>query len=385
MTILAVIPRREQCGVTDYANHLYSAQAFPRKGIKLIRRELSVGNCLKAPFSGADVMHLQHEYSIFGFAGIWGFLWLAYLALFRPFHLKLAVTIHTVYDWRKAETLFTHRTKSRLVLGCLSLYGRMYHRLLSVTASRLIFLSEFSRTRFLETTPAAKPEKTVVIPIGFYDLPIRAESTQLLEDRFGLEKSDFVATLFGFAFPTKGYHLGIEAMALLHPQHPEFKLLIVSGEPAEGGGHYLDQLKQSAAKLGLENCVHFTGYIPADDPLLNQVLLRTDCFLYPYLKESATSGSLATTLSARKIYITSDLEMFRSFTPGIKFRAGDAVDLAANILRARRLNGAAYDQYREKLEFYLVNNNTDVLRTRHAELFQNLKTQSIYAATQRTN
>ncbi len=372
MTILAVIPRREQCGVTDYANHLYSVQAFPREGVKLIRRELSVGNCLKAPFSGADVIHLQHEYSIFGFAGIWGFLWLAYLALFRPFHLKLAVTIHTVYDWRNAGSLFAHRTKSRLLLGCLSLYGRMYHWLLSVTASRLIFLSEFSRARFLETTPAAKPDKMVVIPIGFYDVPIRAESTQLLEDRFGIEKTDFVATLFGFAFPAKGYHLGIEAMALLHREHPEFKLLIVSGEPAEGGGHYLDQLKQSVAKLGLGNCVRFTGYIPGDDPLLDQVLLRTDCFVYPYVKESATSGSLATTLSARKIYITSDLEMFRSFTPGIKFRAGDIGDLAAKMLDVQQMNPTAMSAYQDGLKAYLASNNTEAMRKRHLDCFVEL-------------
>jgi hypothetical protein len=106
--------------------------------------------------------------------------------------------------------------------------------------------------------------------------------------------------------------------------------------------------------------------------LLDEALLRTQCFLYPYLQESATSGSLATTLSARKIYITSDLEMFRSFTPGIQFRASDTGDLAAKLLQVRQMDAAAITAYRERLQAYLASNSTEAMRKRHLDCFVRL-------------
>jgi len=150
------------------------------------------------------------------------------------------------------------------------------------------------------------------------------------------------------------------------------KLLIVSGEPGEGGARYLASLKEMTNQLGLEKAVIFTGFIPFDDPLLDEALLRTQCFLYPYLKESATSGSLATTLAARKMYITSDLEMFRSFTPGIKFRAGDAGDLAAKMLQVCQLDGDALAVCQGRLRAYLASNNTEAMRKRHLDCFVRL-------------
>jgi hypothetical protein len=126
------------------------------------------------------------------------------------------------------------------------------------------------------------------------------------------------------------------------------------------------------SRLGIEKAVIFTGFIPFNDPLLDEALLRTQCFLYPYLKESATSGSLATTLAARKIYITSDLEMFRSFTPGIQFRAGDAGALAARMLEVRQMDSANVMAYRDLLQAYRASNNMEAMRQRHVDCFVRL-------------
>ncbi len=397
--------------MSDYANHLYPGDHCLGEGIRVKRRTLTVWNCLTAPFSGAKTVHLQHEYSILGFAGCWGFLLLLYLLSLRLTGGKLVITLHTVYDWNHTEQLFAHRTRSRLLLRILSLYGRAYHRLILAAARLLIFLSDTSRLAFLRVTPAANAARMVTIPIGVYDLllpphpdPLPKEREQqvaspeppddlrcadrlatisplpagesrgegVLRERYALQETDYVLTLFGFAYPNKGYHLAVEALNLLRSQHPNVRLLIVSGEPAEGGRQYLDELKQLVARHQLNDCVTFTGYIPTDDPGFDAVLLRTDCFLYPYLRESATSGSLATTLCARKVYITSDLGMFQDFTPGIKFHAGQVMDLAEKIKQAMQMGSAEMGRYRNELESYIANHNIPAMRTRHAETFLGL-------------
>jgi glycosyltransferase involved in cell wall biosynthesis len=372
MKILAVIPIRQRCGVSDYAGHLYAGAQFETGGIRLRKTKPGFWNCLKIPFARADVVHLQHEYSLYGFAGCRGFLLLCYLLILRLTGGKLVVTMHTVYNWDQAGQIFAHRTKSRLLIQALRLYGKMYHRLILMAAGRVIFLSEGSKAAFARITPGVDPKKLMVIPIGVYDLPIRARNTAGLETRYGIKPDEYIFTLFGFAFPNKGYHLAIEALQILRTGHPGLKLLVVSGEPGEGGVQYLASLKETATRLGLEKQVVFTGFIPFDDPLLDEMLLRTNCFLYPYLKESATSGSLATTLSARKVYITSDLEMFRSFAPGIKFRAGDTGDLVAKMLQVRQMNSAALAAYQERLQVYLAGNNTEAMRKRHLDCFVRL-------------
>jgi glycosyltransferase involved in cell wall biosynthesis len=372
MTILAVIPVRQRCGVSDYAGHLYGGAQFETGGFRLWKIPLGFWNCLKIPFVRADIVHLQHEYSLYGFAGCWGFLLFCYLLILRLAGGRLVVTIHTVYNWDQAGQIFAHRTKSRLLIQALRLYGKIYHRLILMAASRLIFLSEGSKAAFIRILPGIDPKKLTVIPIGVYDLPIHARNTAGLEARYGIKPDEYIFTLFGFAFPNKGYHLAIEALQILRAGHPDLKLLVVSGEPGEGGARYLASLKEMATRLGLEKQVVFTGFIPFDDPLLDEVLLRTDCFLYPYMKESATSGSLATTLSARKIYITSDLEMFRSFTPGIKFHAGDVGNLAARMLQVRQMDSAALAACQEQLQAYLASNDTEAMRKRHLDCFLEL-------------
>ena len=429
MTILAVIPARQQCGISDYAGQLYSGTDFETGGNRLIKVPLNFWNCLKIPFVRADIVHLQHEYSLYGFAGCWGFLLFCYLLLLRLTGGKLVVTLHTIYDWDQAGQIFAHRTKSRVLIQALRFYGKTYHRLILRAASLVIFLSEGSRAAFVRIALWADPKRFAVIPIGVYDHPILARDAAKLEARYGIEPDDYVFTLFGFAFPNKGYHLAIEALKSLqtghsglkraHPDTAPFfplaspeggegrgeeapmftdqipspqpsprlggeresgavsgctrlKLLIVSGEPGEGGAQYLALLKELTRRLGLEPAVIFTGFIPFDDPLLDEALLRTQCFLYPYLKESATSGSLATTLAARKIYVTSDLEMFRSFTPGIKFRAGEAGDLAAKMLQVRQMDADAVAAYQGRLQTYLASNNTEAMRRSHLDCFVGL-------------
>jgi glycosyltransferase involved in cell wall biosynthesis len=372
MIILAVIPKRLRCGVSDYASNLYPETSGKDGDFTIKRVPFSLWNCLKIPFARADVVHLQHEYSMFGFAGGWGFLLFCYLLILRVTGVRLAVTIHTVYDWNRVDQLFAHRTQSRLVLALLRTYGKAYHRVLLGAASRLIFMSEASRNAFLRVTPNADPGKLVSIAIGAYDVPIRAQNGRNLEQRYGIKPTDYVLTLFGFAYPNKGYHLTIEALRLLGDKANGIKLLVVSGEPTDGGANYLASLKETTAKSGLTHQVIFTGFIPFDDPILDEVLVRTDCFLYPYLRESATSGSLATTLAARKVYLTSDLEMFQSFTPGLKFRAGEPVDLAAKIVQAQQMNPSELAVYRERLESYIKENNIEATRKRHLENFSKL-------------
>jgi len=376
MIVLAFKYDRERCGVSDFTNHLYPGAACLGPDIEVRRVKVSLWNCLRAPFAGADVVHLQHEYSLLGFAGCQGFLLLLYWQLLRLTGTRLVVTLHTVYDWDRTAEIFAHRTKSRLVLRLLGIYGQVYHWLLLHTARVVIFVGESSRVAFAAKNRVPPGVRLVTIPIGVYESEIPelaiGNRQSAISPEWNIAPGDFVLTLFGFAYPNKGYHLAIEAVAKLQAELPRLRLLVVSGEPAEGGKSYLAELQALAARRGLDACVKFTGYLPADDPQYAEVLRRTDCFLYPYLQESATSGSLATTLVARKLYVTSDLKMFAAFTAGIKFRAGDVSALAEVIRRVVKMSAADVAAYRGRLDEYIASHGVSATRQQHAEVFREL-------------
>jgi len=372
MIVLALMPNRPRCGVSDYADHLYQDAQCLGSDIVLKKINMTFWNCIKAPFLRADIVHVQHEYSLFGFAGIAGFLLMLYFLPFRLVGRRFATTLHTIYDWDRVDAIFAHRTRLKILLFALRCYGKAYDRLIVSVSDLLIFLSNYSYASFARKFPELKPTRVAVIPIGVYDRVVQVQVGQILSDRLALSVGDFVLTLLGFAFPNKGYHLAIEALNVLHVEYPKLKLLIVSGEPAEGGGGYLGQLKQLVAGYGLADKVIFTGYVPFDDPLFDAVLSRTNCFLYPYLSESATSGSLATTFPARKIYLTSDLEMFRDFSPRVTFNVGDMTDLVNKIKLIINLHPSDLSKNSEMIEEFIQNNNIESMRKRHIVRFHKL-------------
>ena len=80
-------------------------------------------------------------------------------------------------------------------------------------------------------------------------------------ERYGLKSSKVILTVGRLASEErhKGFDEVIEVMPQLIKRFPNLKYLIV------GGGGDRQRLEAKVAKLGLSNCVIFTGYVPEDE------------------------------------------------------------------------------------------------------------------------
>ena len=82
----------------------------------------------------------------------------------------------------------------------------------------------------------------------------------------------------GRLHPVKGIQYLIEAMAIVHKEMPEIKLIIV------GDGSERLKLTELVEKLDLNNCVHFSGKAPQEK--IPDIMFQADVFVLPSLSES---------------------------------------------------------------------------------------------------
>jgi glycosyltransferase involved in cell wall biosynthesis len=179
--------------------------------------------------------------------------------------------------------------------------------------------------------------KVRYIHLGNYASNIRMQRHALLQNKVGVTALDKIFTLFGFAFPIKGYEYGIYAMDILVNQRgrKDVKLAVISGETGKGsfpgggqGGTYIGWLKQLTAERKLDSYVIFTGYLANDNPLLEEIFAETLCFVFPYLDRNFPSGAISTTLATGKPMLVTDIRCFQEYEDLPSFPEKDAAALA---------------------------------------------------------
>lgn len=72
--------------------------------------------------------------------------------------------------------------------------------------------------------------------------------------KHGIKKGNTVIGCFGRLSPEKGQEILLEAAALILPEHPEIKIILV------GEGQERNKLESLADRLNISNCVIFCGY-----------------------------------------------------------------------------------------------------------------------------
>jgi glycosyltransferase involved in cell wall biosynthesis len=137
-----------------------------------------------------------------------------------------------------------------------------------------------------------------------------------------------IFTLFGFAFPNKGFEYAILALyILMRRRRTDVRLLIISGEHATSvRNDYLAGLKKLVWTHRLNGRVEFTGYVASGD--LKPYFDRTFCFLFPYLHRDTPSGAISTALHTGKPVIVSNIRAFQEYDGLLNFAEKDAEGLA---------------------------------------------------------
>jgi glycosyltransferase involved in cell wall biosynthesis len=197
--------------------------------------------------SGADVVHIQHEYGLFGMDQ----RFLELLRGLRHREVRTVVTMHTVH------------TSLSIDLGCASWRGRSplrdldieeYQREVVGLADRTVVHQELPIRRVL-LRQGADPHRLVTIPHGtrVAPRPGRAESRQAL----GIDLSPPLVVAFGYFEPCKNLLTVLEALAMTREAIPNIRLW--------AGGHirhlgqdvhdYRARCRQAVGALGLDGSV----------------------------------------------------------------------------------------------------------------------------------
>jgi glycosyltransferase involved in cell wall biosynthesis len=221
--------------------------------------------------TGAPVVHLQHEFFLYGGVTSMPGL-LPGLGLLRARGVGPVVTMHHAVDPAEVDDDFVrmHRVRAprpALRLGLATVQG---------TIGRLA-----RRVIVHEDKLASVVRDAAVVPHGVEAVEPQAEVAADLPDDGRL-----TLICFGFLAPYKGLELALEAASLARD---DVRLLIVGGEHPrllDGGERYGDSLRARWPDAG-----EFAGYV--DDAELPHWFALSDLALFLYPRPFATSGALA--------------------------------------------------------------------------------------------
>lgn len=260
--------------------------AYPPEVIADILVEDQIAYTLAAEFinrQGYDVLSVQHEYGIFG--GIAGrYL----LQLVRSVTMPVVTTLHTV--------LRNPSPEQREVM----------EELLQLS-TRVVVMSR-TATELLVEVHGIDRSKIDFIPHGIPTIPVDAGAK--LREQIGGQGP--ILLTFGLLSPDKGIENVIRALPKIVKQSPDAKYLLVGAThphvKATTGERYRNSLISLVHELGLESSVEFIGEFVAIEKLI-EYLSACHFYVTPYLNPmQITSGTLAYSLGAGKVVISSPYE-----------------------------------------------------------------------------
>lgn len=245
-----------------------------------------------------DLVHVQFAPSVFGSSRAVGLL-----PLFMPRRMPLIVTLHEYGVWsghgrgRRVRSALWSAAERR---G----YADRESLLLAPRAACLLVPSpehlDVLRARFPRHAPV-----TLEVPVGLNVEVATGDQAQARADvrrELGAAPDAPLVVFFGFLHPEKALDRLIAAVADLRVLRPGVQLLLIGGAqshsvPSVAAHRLRRELEQVAAACGVQDQVHFTGYLP--DAGVSRLLQAADAAAFPFnAGVTRKSGSLLAALAA---------------------------------------------------------------------------------------
>ena len=310
---------------------LKSVFTINRKGLAAMSSSLFAS--IKVALGRYDVVHYHAE-------GPCGMLWIP-----RLFGKHCIATIHGI-DWQRAKWN-----------GFATKYIRFGERIAAKCADEIIVLSRHVQDYFYETYN----RKTVFIPNGV-NKPEKKEA-DLIKDRWGLEKDDYILFL-GRLVPEKGITYLLKAF---RGGHTDKKLVI------SGGSSDTEDFEKELRKLAEDDeRIIFTGFTEGQE--LEELYSNA----YIYVLPSDLEGmplSLLEAMSYGNCCLTSDIPECTEVVEdkAVIFKKGDIEDLSAK-LQYLSDNPDIVQRYKEMASDFICNKyNWEDIVDKTLELYKSRK------------
>jgi len=356
----------QRCGIATYTDYLVRAMLKnPDISVKIIAEDLAESkreeNLEVIPAwnrnedypekilpltEDIDVLHIQHEYSIYSFDE-------RLPSLLERVKKKKVITIHCI---RPAQFCERYDVDEKYA-------GRI-----ASLADRVIVHLETQRA-ILERL-GIPLEKIHVIPHG---TRITHEDPVESRKKFGLPEKGKIMLIFGFIKPHKCIHIAMDALKILLPKVDAY--LFIGGwiAPSAKPEHkeYVEFLLDKMKKDNLEERVIFyKGFIPEED--VTYAFGACDVVLFPYYEEDrSASGSFHLAIGAGKPVVASRIPKFeelKNISDELLVLPYNAEGLAGVLLRL--FTDRDFERYvKERVEDYKEKTSWETTAKRHLEVY----------------
>lgn len=266
-------PSDGTCGIGTYAGDLSNNI---RTDVNVHRHILTVNAknpvhfiavAFSAGLNGGDVIHIQHEYGLFGPISYGSVLFFPILALLaRLQRTPVVVTFHSAWN---DETVDTQPVRAK------QLYIALVNRIVVLSSDHCVFLSKNCTRSFSQSL---KLDDFSIFPHGVNKPTHTSKTTAEAKQSFGYESEATVVTLPGYVRPEKG----TDTFAELAKRNDDVEFLIAGGSRLDDLDDYLSSIKRTAPPN-----VKITGVL--DDEKFHDAFLASDIVVLPY-KEMTQSG-----------------------------------------------------------------------------------------------
>lgn len=263
----------EDCGISTYTSTLMNALDHESVRVGVPLRSLSplpyVEAARELARTDGDVIHLQHEYGIFGPKSIWSWLFLPLVWLVATMRgLNIVITLHSAWS---TETI------SPPLTGLKTIYVDANNALLRWIGDEFVFLAEQTHSNFELSISLPADQVTIVshgVPTDITPLE-QADAKQM----FGYPPETPLVVEPGFVRPQKGYDTFLEIARLVN----DVEFLIAGGVQDHSHTEYMSRIQNEAPSN-----VHITGVLP--EHKFHAVFSAADIALLPY--EAATQSGI---------------------------------------------------------------------------------------------
>ena len=215
---------------------------------------------LAAAMSDADVIHVQHEYGLFGSFSLmtWLFFPVIYL-LSRLRGIPVIITVHEGLN--RSHVSGRLRRLKQVYLFCLN-------ACLAITASQLVFLSDDGAAKFRESVPVRNYS---VFPHGVTTTGKRDVSERVARAELGYDEDDVLVAAVGYVARWKGSDLLVD----LARRRPDIEFLLAGGPPNDSQREFFERIKENAPAN-----LQVTGRLPSET--FQAAFVASDLVLLPY-------------------------------------------------------------------------------------------------------
>lgn len=275
-----------------------------------------------------DVLHLQHEYTLYG-PPVTALQFPRLLASLRRFHRPVVVTMHHVVPLRDVAAA----AKSGYIRGPVPLlrYGlRTITRQIGNRCDSVIVHSNFAKTTLVRDY-LLDDGRISVIPLGTTPQPAALGAAEA-KSALGLASGRVVLNL-GHLARYKGLETLLRAFNSVGAEQTDLQLVIAGGPPTrlgDAGRHYSESLA-GLVSPSLRSRVHFPGFVA--EALIPTYFAAADLVVLPYASPISSSAALTTAIGYGRPVLASRLGPLEEALPRPEalFTPGSTADLSDHL------------------------------------------------------